>query len=82
MNMIKAEWKHLMHNRKMRIVVFAVILIPLIYAGIFLRGAWDPYGNADQLPVAVANEDKPADYEGEALNIGEETIANLKRMMK
>ncbi|WP_245960967.1 YhgE/Pip domain-containing protein [Sinobaca qinghaiensis] len=77
--MIKAEWKHLMHNRKMRIVVFAVILIPLIYAGIFLRGAWDPYGNADQLPVAVANEDKPADYEGETLNIGDETIANLKK---
>lgn len=78
MKMIKAEWRHLLQNKKIMVVVLAVILIPLIYAGIFLRGAWDPFGNADHLPVAVANEDRPAEYEGETLNVGQETVDNLK----
>ncbi|MDI5790153.1 hypothetical protein PO124_22395 [Bacillus licheniformis] len=25
---------------------------------------WDPYGNVDQLPVAVVNSDKGTTYEG------------------
>ena len=56
--MIKNEWKSLWHNKFMLIVVVAIIAIPLIYAGLFLKSMWDPYGSVENLPVAVVNNDK------------------------
>ena len=55
--MIKNEWKSLWNNKILIIVVMAIIVIPVIYAGLFLKSMWDPYGNLDKLPVAVVNND-------------------------
>ena len=40
------------------IAMAAIVLIPTIYTTLFLGSMWDPYGNVDQLPVAVVNNDK------------------------
>ena len=68
--MIKNEWKHLLKNKILVVVVIAIIVIPVIYAGLFLKSMWDPYGNLDQLPVAVVNKDKAVEYEGKTLSVG------------
>lgn len=39
---------------------------------------WDPYGQVDQLPVAVVNNDKGADFNGEELTIGQDFVDDLK----
>ena len=49
------------------IAMTAIVLIPTIYTTLFLGSMWDPYGNVDQLPVAVVNEDQSVDYEGKRL---------------
>ena len=59
--MLKQEWKSLFHNKILLLVVIVIALIPAIYAGLFLASMWDPYGNVDKLPVAIVNEDEPAD---------------------
>ena len=56
--MVRQEWKKLFHNRILLLVVIAVIAIPSIYTTLFLGSMWDPYGKADQLPVAVVNKDQ------------------------
>ena len=76
--MIKKEWKSLLKNKILIVVLIAVIAIPFIYAGLFLKSMWDPYGNLDKLPVAVVNEDRPAEYEGTTLNIGKDLADALK----
>ena len=76
--MIKNEWKNLLHNKIMFVVVIAIIAIPIIYAGLFLKSMWDPYGNVDSLPVAVVNEDKPVEYNGKTLSIGKDMTDELK----
>ena len=76
--MLKLEWKKLLSNKLMLVVIVAIIAIPTIYTTLFLGSMWDPYGNMDKLPVAVVNEDKPVEYEGETLNIGKEMVENLK----
>ena len=76
--MIKNEWKSLWHNKFMLIVVVAIIAIPLIYAGLFLKSMWDPYGQVENLPVAVVNHDKPVEYEGKTLQVGKELVDELK----
>lgn len=76
--MIKNEWKNLLHNKIMFVVVIAIIAIPIIYAGLFLKSMWDPYGSVDHLPVAVVNEDKPVDYDGTTLSVGKDMAEELR----
>lgn len=76
--MLRREWKKLLSNKMMLIVVLAIIAIPTIYTTLFLGSMWDPYGNVDKLPVAVVNEDQPVTYEGETLDVGKQMVDNLK----
>ena len=72
--MLKREWKKLLNNKLMLLVVVAVIAIPTIYTTLFLGSMWDPYGNVDKLPVAVVNEDRPVVYEGKKLDVGNQMV--------
>ncbi|MCD0443644.1 YhgE/Pip domain-containing protein [Glycomyces sp. A-F 0318] len=60
----------------------AIVLIPLVYGGLYLWFAWDPYGELDRMPVAVVNEDAGAtvDVDGEAtaINGGDQLVDQLK----
>ena len=76
--MIKSEWKSLLKNKMLVVVVLAIIVIPVIYAGLFLKSMWDPYGSLDNLPVAVVNKDKSVDYEGKTLSVGSDMVDALK----
>ena len=79
--MVKKEWKRLIHNPVLIIVLMAIILIPSIYAGLFLASMWDPYGELDKLPVAVVNLDEAYAYEGKDLTIGDDLVTKLKEDM-
>ncbi len=76
--MIKREWKKLMHNKILLVVLIAIIAIPTIYTTLFLGSMWDPYGNLDKLPVAIVNNDQPAEYHGKTMKIGESLTDHLK----
>lgn len=78
-NMYKSEWKFIWKNRHLRIAVSVLLIIPLLYAGMFLSGYWNPYGKLDKLPVAVVNEDKGAAINGKTLRIGDELTQELKK---
>ncbi len=62
-----------------KVVLAAIIVIPMLYSGIFLGSMWHPYGNADKITVAVVNEDNKVTYNGSSLHIGEDLVANLKK---
>ena len=79
MNMIKGEWNYIRHNRLILISVLAIMFIPFLYSIFFLKSVWDPYGETGELPVAVVNQDKPVTYQGQKLNVGDQTITNLKK---
>ncbi|WP_342476999.1 YhgE/Pip domain-containing protein [Paenibacillus sp. FSL H7-0350] len=66
-------------NPKMRISMFAILFIPVLYSGLFLKAFWDPYGKMNELPVAVVNQDKGADYEGTKLTAGADLVTELKK---
>ncbi|MFC6288985.1 YhgE/Pip domain-containing protein [Levilactobacillus angrenensis] len=77
--MIKGEWNYIRHNRLILISVLAIMFIPFLYSIFFLKSVWDPYGETGELPVAVVNQDKPVTYQGQKLNVGDQTITNLKK---
>ncbi len=76
--MVREEWKRLLHNKILIIVMAAIIAIPTIYTTFFLGSMWDPYGELKHLPVAVVNNDQPVIYRDERLAIGETLVDNLK----
>ena len=76
--MLKREWQKILKNPWMIIILIAIITIPAIYTSVFLGSMWDPYGDADQLPVAVVNHDKKVTYEGKTLQVGDDLVRNLK----
>lgn len=70
--MIKAEWKNIAKSTWLKIVLCAIMIIPMIYACVFLGSMWDPYGQTDQLPVAVVNNDKEVEYNDSTMDIGKQ----------
>lgn len=76
--MIKGEWKKLLKNKTLLVVLVAIIAIPTIYTTLFLGSMWDPYGKLSNLPVAVVNEDKSVVYHEKTLSVGEDLVENLK----
>lgn len=76
--MIREEVHALLHNKLLMFVLFAIMLIPAMYAGLFLASMWDPYGDLGYLPVAVVNNDKKVTYNDKELTIGEDLANNLK----
>ncbi|MCD7035924.1 YhgE/Pip domain-containing protein [Metabacillus sp. GX 13764] len=75
---LKGEFLGILKTKKLLIAVLAVLLIPLLYSGTFLWAFWDPYGQVDQLPVAVVNKDKGADFNDKKLTIGDDFVDKLK----
>lgn len=76
--MIKQELTHLFKNKLLLFVMIVILLIPAIYAGMFLNSMWDPYGEIGRLPVAVVNKDVTVKYNGKTLAVGDNIQTSLK----
>jgi putative membrane protein len=47
-----------------------LLTVPSLYAGVYLWSNWDPYGRADRIPVAVVDQDRPVEVNGETIAAG------------
>ncbi|WP_067477213.1 YhgE/Pip domain-containing protein [Actinomadura hibisca] len=56
-----------------------LLLVPLLYGGIYLWSNWNPYSKISQVPVAVVNEDRPVTVEGRDIDAGADFVAELKK---
>ncbi|MFP7170671.1 YhgE/Pip domain-containing protein [Terribacillus sp. 7520-G] len=72
---IKRMWQH----KHGRIALIFLLIIPVVYAALFLGGYWDPYGHIEDLPVAVVNQDEGASMDGEEMHAGDDFIKELKK---
>ncbi|MEF2095159.1 YhgE/Pip domain-containing protein [Bacillus sp. CFBP9009] len=72
------DLKSIYKNFFVCIVVVFLMFIPSIYAWFNIVASWDPYANTDGILVGVANNDKGAELNGEAVNIGKEVMEGLK----
>lgn len=77
--MFKAELKQMWRHKILLLTVLAISIVPLLYSVSFLKGVWDPYGHLNNLGMAVVNEDKPVDYNGNQLAVGNDIVDSLKK---
>lgn len=56
------------------IIIIAIIVIPVMYSFFYLKAFWDPYGNLQDMKIAVVNLDEGDESE----NIGSKLVQTLK----
>ncbi|WP_018298063.1 YhgE/Pip domain-containing protein [Corynebacterium lubricantis] len=72
------DLKRLWKVPKVWIIVIGVLIIPAMYAWINIGAFWDPYGNTQNIKVAVVNEDQGANNElTGSINIGDQVVDTL-----
>lgn len=75
--LIGKELQRICSEKALLIPLIVILFVPLMYGGMFLWAFKDPYGKMDQLPVAVVNQDKGAEMEGESLQLGKELTEKI-----
>jgi len=60
------------------IIIGGLVLLPSLYAWFNIKASWDPYGQLDQLPVGIVNEDQGAAVRDQEIHVGDELVATLK----
>lgn len=73
------DLKRLVSVRKVWVILIGVMITPALYSWVNVAAFWDPYGNTENIKVAVVNEDRGASSPlTGSLNIGNEVVAELK----
>jgi putative membrane protein len=55
-----------------------LLVVPSLYAGVYLWSSWNPYGHLDRIPVAVVNQDRPVQTRGMTVHAGQDFVDQLK----
>lgn len=80
--LMKNDFKSAFANPIVTLLLIGIVILPSLYALINVEACWDPYEKTDNVPFAIANLDKGADFEGTKLNIGNELVKDLKNNSK
>jgi putative membrane protein len=73
------ELRRFTRGRLPRAALVALLVLPLLYGGLYLWSFWDPYGRLDRIPVALVNDDRGATADGQRITAGDDITAGLLR---
>lgn len=79
MSEFKVNLKEFFRKPLNTVILVGLMLIPTIYAALFLSSNWDPYGRTENLKVAVVNQDSAYRTNDGELNLGKALIEELKK---
>lgn len=71
------DLKNIATNWVAMVLIGGLIFLPSLYAWFNIYASWDPYGQTNQMQVAIVNEDEGATVQGEDINVGDELVINL-----
>ena len=74
----RAELSLFRRYPRLRLTLPGLILIPALYAFIYLDSVWDPASRTPQLPVTLVNLDRGVDLGTQGVNLGDELAQNLQ----
>src|SRR4051794_27987565 len=80
--MALSELRRLTAGRLPKLAVVALLLVPVLYGGLYLYANHDPYGRLDKIPTAVVVEDEGTTLAtGEKLDVGPQVADELVKSM-
>ncbi|MCU1480387.1 MAG: YhgE/Pip protein [Subtercola sp.] len=75
--LVTGEFRRLTATSLARLALVALMLVPVIYAGLYLWANSDPYGNVKNIPVALVVQDTGATVNGKEVNYGQQVHDQL-----
>jgi putative membrane protein len=63
---------------KLKVSAIGVMVIPALYALIYLASVQDPGAHTGALQAAIVNQDQGLDYRGQQVNVGASVVTSLK----
>ncbi|MFD1851654.1 YhgE/Pip domain-containing protein [Oceanobacillus bengalensis] len=78
LNIFFNDLKNLSKNWVAAILIGGLILLPSLYAWFNIEASWDPYGQTDQIPIGIVNEDEGAIVREQEIHIGEDLVNTLQ----
>jgi len=75
---MKDELKRIFKSKIIIATLVGVVILPLIYGGLYLWAFWDPYGKMENLPIAIVNEDKCVEKDNKEYCFGNDLVDELK----
>lgn len=77
-NIFSTDAKNISRNWVAAILIGGLILLPSLYAWFNIEASWDPYGQTDQIPIGIVNEDSGAMVRDQKINVGDDLVSELK----
>src|SRR5690625_4537761 len=77
-NIYKNDVNNIGKNWVAALLIGGLILLPSLYAWFNIGASWDPYGQTDQIPIGVVNEDEGAMVRDQEIHAGDEVVESLK----
>ncbi|MEU9830562.1 YhgE/Pip domain-containing protein [Streptosporangium sp. NPDC048047] len=74
----RLELRRFTRSRLTRSALAGVVMLPLLYAGLYLWSFWDPQGHLENIPVALVMEDRPAEAGGRTIDAGRDLADELR----
>jgi putative membrane protein len=77
LTLVRAEFARILSLRMGLITLTALMIVPIVYGGLYLWGNADPYENLDGVPAALVVDDRGATVDDEAVNYGRDAADEL-----
>ncbi|WP_291048530.1 YhgE/Pip domain-containing protein [Herbiconiux sp.] len=77
LTLVRTELKRLTATSMAKLALVALMLVPVLYAGLYLWANNDPYGNLKDVPVALVVEDTGSTLDGKPVNYGQDVQEQL-----
>ena len=68
----------LLRYPRVGLAALGIVLVPAVYALIYLTSVWNPAARTGALPVLVVNADRGADFQGHAVRLGDELVRRMR----
>src|SRR5699024_12333281 len=65
------DMKNIATNWVVAVLIGGLVILPSLYAEFNIKASGDPYGQTDQVPIVIVNEDEGAEVRGEDIDVGE-----------
>lgn len=74
----KLDMKNIGTNWGVLILIGGLAILPSLYAWFNIEANWDPYGQTEEIPIGVVNEDDGATVRGEDIDVGKDLVESLE----
>ena len=77
LTLLRTELRRLVATPLSRLAFAALMLVPLLYGGLYLWGNQDPYAKLDHVPAALVVADTGTTVDGKTVNYGKDVASDI-----